>query len=284
MLDKVKISLWKKKLPFFISHGAASGDPYHYYTLYFVDTARDRYVLVDYANEQVILHKWVPELQRWAESVSVTVEELNEMEPEIIHYRRAGELRFGSIILFYFSYYTRFSYIKNGISRAKGRLASSLFARKEVKSRDRIALLNLLVNEHIRQRPSQVSTGVRTADIIELLYGKLWYKHIRNEEFSRKVTLILQSLVITDDLRLIDDRYCVQGKSIATIVEHEKEEKRYAQQSKMQKNMVRLMLIITFSTLMITLAILAQAGIVDLHKLWQAILSIKPLRFLLKLI
>lgn len=284
MLDNIKITLWKKKLPFFIIHSATSGNTYNYYTIYFVNTERNRYVLVSYDDENVILQLWKPELQRWSETMAVTVSALNQMEPEIIHYRRTGNVSFSSITLFVFSYYTRFSYAKNMIARTKGQLVSALFHQSEMKSRDRIALLNILVNEHIRQRPSQVKTGVSAADIIELLYGKLWYKHIRNEEFSRKVTLLLQSLVITEDLKLIEDRYYVQGKSIATIVEHEKEEKRYTQQSKMQKNMVRLMLIITFSTLMITLAILAQAGIVDLHKLWQYILSIKPLRFLLKLI
>lgn len=98
------------------------------------------------------------------------------------------------------------------------------------------------------------------------------------------MTLILQSLVITGDLKLHEGRYFVQGEAIATIVEYEKEEKRYTQQIKIQKKIVRLMLIITLSTVMITLAILAQAGIVNLQKLWEYVLQLKPLRILLKLI
>lgn len=107
MLDKLKISLWKKKLPFFMAHSAASGNPYNYYTLYFVNTARNRYVLANYENDNVVLQPWIPELQRWSEDERVTVAELNEMEPEIIHYRRAGELRFSSILMFCLSYYTQ---------------------------------------------------------------------------------------------------------------------------------------------------------------------------------
>jgi hypothetical protein len=48
--------------------------------------------------------------------------------------------------------------------------------------------------------------------------------------------------------------------------------------------MVRLMLIITAATVLITLALLGLAGVIDLHKIWQDILQIKPVRFLFKLI
>jgi hypothetical protein len=126
--------------------------------------------------------------------------------------------------------------------------------------------------------------GATVNEVIELLYGKLWYKHIHNEEFQRKITLLLQSLVITDDLVVRDNRYFVQGKAIATIVEYEKDERRSNQQLKMQKNQVRLMLIITAATLMITLALLSLAGVVDLHKIWQYITQLKPIRIILKLI
>lgn len=44
------------------------------------------------------------------------------------------------------------------------------------------------------------------------------------------------------------------------------------------------MLVITASTFMITIAILAQAGIVNLHNLWGHIKELGPFRVLFKLI
>jgi len=76
----------------------------------------------------------------------------------------------------------------------------------------------------------------------------------------------------------------VQGQAITTLVEHQKEEKRITQQQKMHKNIVRFMLVITVSTILIILVLLAMAGIIDLHAVWQKILEIKPVRFLLKFI
>lgn len=283
-LSRLKEKLWRKNLPLFVSTGAATENPYNYYAVYFVDTQRLRYLLAGETQDGVILQKWIPEQHAYSQNVTVPVSELDAMEAQIVHYRRKASLSFDSIILFTFNRYMRIAYIKNAISRGKGRFMSALFAKKEVKSRDRITLLNLLVNEYIVQRPAKTNSGFSTEEVVELVYGKLWYKHIRSEEFSRKVTLLLQSLAITEDLNFIDNRYFVQGKSIATIVTWEKDERRDAQQLKMQKNIVRLMLIITASTLMITLAILAQAGIVNLPHLWEVISQLKPMRVLFKLI
>lgn len=281
---RLKIKLWKNKLPLFTRFSVTNGNPYDYYDVYFLDVNGFRYNLVGYNENVVTLGKWDPVLHSWSEYVTVPAQELLAMQEEIIHFRRHGPLRFNSITLFSLHYYTRMAYVKNFISRTKGLLSSALVSRKEVRSRDRIILLDLLLTQYIRQPPSQVIRGISENEVIDLLYGKLWYKHIRNEEFRRKIKLILQSLVITEDLSLKDERYFIEGKAISTIVAHEKEDIRDTQQIKMQKNIVRLMIVISLSILIITLAILSQAGVVDLGRLWQYILNIKPLRFLLKFV
>ncbi|MEL4015679.1 hypothetical protein [Dryocola clanedunensis] len=288
MLDgkmaSLRQTLWRKRLPMLVAKDARTENPYNYYSVHLVDVAHQRYQLVDWQDDTALIARWDYDAHEYTDERRITLAELDEMEAEIIHHRRYGPVSFGGILGFNLSYYTRFVYIKTLISRGKGKFVSAFFASKELKSRDRIALLNLLVNEYIQQRPSKLNTGVTVEEVIELLYGKLWYKHIRNEEFRRKVTLLLKSLVITEDLLQKEDRYFVQPKSIATIVDYEKDERRSEQQVRMQKNLVRLMLIITASTLMITLALLSLAGVVDLHKIWHAIVNLKPIRVLFKLI
>ncbi|MCT4704364.1 hypothetical protein MUA04_09190 [Enterobacteriaceae bacterium H11S18] len=288
MLDgkmaSLRQALWKKRLPMLVAKDARTGNPYNYYSVHLVDVDHQRYRLVDWQDNTALIARWDYEAHDYTDERRITLAELDEMDTEIIHHRRYGPVSFGGILAFNFSYYTRFVYLKTLISRGKGRFVSAFFASKELKSRDRISLLNLLVNEYVHQRPSKLNAGVTVDEVIELLYGKLWYKHIRNEEFRRKVTLLLKSLVITEDLMQQDERYFVQPRSVATIVDYEKDERRSAQQVKMQKNIVRLMLIITASTLMITLALLSLAGVVDLHKIWHAIVNLKPIRVLFKLI
>ncbi len=68
--------------------------------------------------------------------------------------------------------------------------------------------------------------------MIELLYGRLWYKHIRNESFQYKVTLLMESLALSGELAEERGRYIVQGKAITTLVEYEKEQRHARQQEK----------------------------------------------------
>ena len=78
--------------------------------------------------------------------------------------------------------------------------------------------------------------------------------------------------------------YYVQPKAVAAIVDFEKEEQRIKQQEKMQRNFVRLMLVITASTLLITLALLGMAGVIDLQKVWGFLRDLNPLSILMKLV
>ncbi|MCS2152424.1 hypothetical protein ACIPMZ_15900 [Scandinavium goeteborgense] len=275
---------WKKRLPMLVAKGARSGNPYDYYAVHLVDVDRNRYQLVGYKHRAVTLARWDYDEGRYLDERRISVAELDAMQAEIIHHRSYGPVSFPGILGFSFSYRTRFAYLKTLFSRGKGKLVSTFFANKELKSRDRIALLNLLVNEYIQQRPSRLHAGVLIDEVIEMLYGKLWYKHIRNEEFRRKVRLLLKSLIITGDLAQKDERYYVQPQSVATIVEFEKEERRVEQQDKMQRNFVRLMIVITASTALITLALLGLAGVIDLHKVWETLSNLNPFSILMKLI
>ena len=76
----------------------------------------------------------------------------------------------------------------------------------------------------------------------------------------------------------------MQGQAITTMVEYEKEDQRVTHQQKMQKKITRFMFAITLSTLLIILVLLSMAGVVDLAAVWQKILQIKPLRFLMNFI
>lgn len=275
---------WKQRLPLFVAQSARTGNPYNYYSVHLVDVDRNRYQLLGYRNRSVTLARWDYDSESYLDERRITVAELDAMQAEIIHHRSYGPIVFNGILAFNFNHLTRLAYLKTLFSRGKGKLVSAFFSNKELKSRDRIALLNLLVNEYIQQRPSRPNAGMTLEEVIDMLYGRLWYQHIRNEEFRRKVRLLLKSLVITGDLTQKENRYCVQPQSIATIVEFEKEDHRIRQQDKMQRNFVRLMIVITASTALITLALLGLAGVVDLHKVWDFISNLNPLGVIMKLV
>lgn len=283
-LAKIKEKMWKRLLPMFVSQNGNNGDPYNYYGVYFSDVNQDKYQLIASRGNNAVLEKWNPEQRAYTGKINTTVGKLERMSVEIIHWRKQGPMRFDSIVRFYASYFTRFAYVKNLLRRTKSQMFSTFSDNKEMTGLDRIMLLKLLINDYVNQSAGKTHTGVTLNEVIDLLYETLWYKHIKNEEFRRKTQLLLQSLVMTEDLKRWDDRYYVEGKAISTIVAWESEAQRARQQQRIQQNIHRLMLIITASTLMITLAILAQAGIVDLHRLWERLSQFNPLRVMLKLI
>lgn len=283
-MAELRQKYWKKYLPLLVERGARTGDPYNYYSVHLVDVDRNRYQLVGYRKRVVTVARWDYDTDCYLDEQRISVAALDAMQTEIIHHRHYGPIRFAGILGFSFNYRTRLIDLKTLINRGKGRLVSTFFAEKELKSRDRIMLLNLLVNEYIQQRPSRLHAGMTLNEVIELLYGQLWYKHIRNEEFRRKVQLLLKSLTITGDLAQKEMYYYVQPKAVATIVDFEKEEHRIKQQDKMQRNFVRLMLVITVSTALITLALLGLAGVIDLQKVWAFLRDLNPLSMLMKLI
>lgn len=277
--DKFRFILWRKFLPWLLQNGAQKNDPHNYFLVYLKDADNTRYILKNRNDSNVVLcsmHK--------KEDISVSLAELSEMQAEIIHYKRDGFQAYKGIIPFSFDYYTRIITLKIGLARLKGCCISGLKSESETISRDRYNLLRLLVTDYVNQRPSRISSGFTQREVIAMLYGTLWYKHIKNEAFSRKIMLLLESLVITGDLSEEGKVYFVQGQAITTMVEYEKEEQRVTHQQRMEKNLTRFMFAITLSTLMIILALLAMAGIVDLTAVWQKILQIKPLRFLMNFI
>lgn len=284
-LKNTQLSLWQKFFPVFKQQNISITNPYDYYSVYFKNNQNVRFLFKDYVptldNEKSIVIL-VPFHQETAFKQDLHL--ITDMECEIIHFKKNHQLIYKNIYSFALDYYLKIYTVKNLIARMKGRLVSGLRSDKETISRDRYFLLRLMATEYVNQRPSRDSVGFTADEIIALLYGRLWYRHIRNEQFRRKINLLLGSLVITGDLREDGETYFIQGQAITTLVEYEKEERRFIQQNKMQKNLVRLMFIITVSTILIVLVLLAMAGIVDLHAIWQKILQIKPVRFILKII
>ena len=284
IVSKLKTILWSYFLPVFTANSLKEGEVYNYYGVYFSDVKQEKYQLLKLIGKCVVLEKWNTEKQAYTTRLNISISDVEKMNVEVIHWKKYGPLKFDSIVLFAINYFTRFAYLKNLLTRAKNKLLVPFSHNREMTGLDRITLLKMLVSEYVHQSPEKTHTGVTGNEVIDLLYGTLWYHHIKNEDFRRKIFLLLQSLVMTGDIKLEEGKYLIQGQAISTIVAWESDERRDKQQLRIQKNINRLMLIITASTLMITLAILAQAGIVNLHNLWQHLTQLKPIRLLFKLL
>lgn len=283
--NKLQLFLWRKYLPFLHHNSAAKGTPYDYFSVFFKDSDNNRYILKEIHITDNGQNGYVSLSSLYQTSeINKKLIDIPEMDAELVHYKKNYTQRYTGIIAFAIDRTLKIVTLKSQIARLKGKVVSGTKATTETISRDRFNLLRLLVASYVNQRPSRNSSGFSQDEVIALLYGTLWYKHIKNEAFRRKIKLLLESLVISGDLTETHGGYYVQGQAITTLVEYEKEDRRVSQQQKMHKNIVRFMFVITVATLLIILVLLGMAGIVDLTAIWQKILQIKPIRFMLKFI
>ena len=283
--NKLQLFLWRKYLPFLHHNSAAKGTPYDYFSVFFKDSDNNRYILkeIHITDNEQNSYVSLSSLFQTSE-INKKFIDIPEMDAELVHYKKNYTQRYTGIIAFAIDRTLKIVTLKSQFARLKGKVVSGTKATTETISRDRFNLLRLLVASYVNQRPSRTSSGFSQDEVIALLYGTLWYKHIKNEAFRRKIKLLLESLVISGDLTETQGGYYVQGQAITTLVEYEKEDRRVSQQQKMHKNIVRFMFVITVATLLIILVLLGMAGIVDLTAIWQKILQIKPIRFMLKFI
>lgn len=284
-INRLELFLWRKYLPLLQNNSADKGKPHDYFSVFLKDAENNRYILKDVQggdNAQDAALS-LSSLYQSGDSVKKLVD-IPEMDAEIVHYKKNYAQTYKSIFLFALDRTLKVITLKTQFARLKGRVVSGAKSDTETISRDRFNLLRLLVASYVNQRPSRTSSGFSLDEVIALLYGTLWYKHIKNEAFRRKIKLLMESLVISGDLTENQGAYYVQGQAITTLVEYEKEDRRVSQQQKMHKNIVRFMFVITVATLLIILVLLGMAGIVDLAAIWQKILQIKPVRFMLKFI
>lgn len=284
-IRNLKIKVWSKHFPTLTNRTEEPDDPYNYYTVYFRDIDDVRFFLNGVNDNPADGKRYGVLLETQSnKTLNVDLLTLVEMKSEIIHYRKESSSTYNNIFLFAFDYYTKILFIKKLVSRGKGALVSNFVSETRSLSHDRYAILKLLLSEYIKLRAGRENNGFNESEILGLIHGRLWYKHIRKEEYKVKLRLLLDSLVITGDLNESEKVYFIQSKSVNTIVEYEKELTFRDHQIKIQKNIFRFIVVLTALLAIIILVLLALAGIVNLPSIWQKILEIKPVRFLLKFI
>lgn len=266
-INIVEAKLWERFIHLFIK-GLNSNDeePYNYFSVYFRDTDDTRYLLSGSKCDHLKKTQYVFLLEtKDNKMVKVDLSTIIKMKCEIIHYKMNSSSVYYSIMAFSLDKCTKLLFLKNIISKGKGGVISLVTSNTLSLSHNRCAILKIILNEHIKLRPSRQINGFSESDVLSIIYGRLWYKHIRQGEYKVKLRLLLESLVITGDLSESDGIYYIQGKSINTILDYEKELSLSKHQAKVQNNIFRLTIVLTALLAIIILMLLALAGIVDLE-------------------
>jgi len=81
------------------------------------------------------------------------------------------------------------------------------------------------------------------------LYTMRWFLHPQGEQQQHRVEFYLNSLVETGELKHINHKYIVTGKTLSTIEEYEEQERKHTENVKMQWRMFWLTVAVATGTI-----------------------------------
>ena len=102
--------------------------------------------------------------------------------------------------------------------------------------------------------------GIDIFGLMIRLYSYRWMLHPEGQNQEERLSLYLESLIDTGELKKVNDEYVVTGKAIATIERYEEEVSRHSDSIRLRKIVIAL-------TVAIVLMMIIQAEIVKLPTL-----------------
>lgn len=191
--------------------------------------------------------------ERYADELSVSIDELDEGRLRITHYYGLAEIVYFSMFDLAWNYVSRFVYLRIRFCRYIDSAHQYFFNKKKLVTKKRMELIQFMMSDQL-DREHQ---GIGVVGLMTKLYSIKWVLHPSASEQQSKLELYLDSLVESGELDKINSEYVVTGKAISTIEKYEEEERRHAESVRLQRKMVSLTILIAFVAIV-------QSGVIKL--------------------
>lgn len=138
---------------------------------------------------------------------------------EITHHYKGYQFKYGNLESFLFSWYSK----NYKLAVIYDLITQRIYNRKTLFRSHRMEILKDLVENTINE--PQYSTS--SLELGKEIYTHRWQFHPKKNEYQSHLSLILDSLVETGDLKKSDRRYSVTGKAIATLADYEHDQQKH---------------------------------------------------------
>lgn len=189
----------------------------------------------------------------YADSATIPISELDSGTLNITHYYGLNEVTYGSIFKVAWHYVTRIVYLKIHIYRYIDSTYQYFFNKRKLVTKKRMELLQLMMDAQL----DRTHDGIASLDLMTLIYSMRLFLHPSWGAQQQKIDLYLESLVLSGELKKINDEYVVTGKAISTIEKYEEDERRHTEAVKLQKRMFWL-------TIIAVIFAIVQSGVIKL--------------------
>jgi len=184
--------------------------------------------------------------------IEMSSSDIENSELTIQHYWHGNTISFDSLKDFRFHRLTKLVYLKLTILTIIHKITSFFYRRTKMVAPDRMALLQIILHLSLKKQMGRVPK----TEIIATTLGKRWSSHPNGMEEFKKLRLIFDSLVVSNDITGGGDAYQPTGKALSTLQSYELEERRYNSQVRLQKWLV-------IATIVIAVSALKDLGLLD---------------------
>ena len=157
---------------------------------------------------------------------------------------------------------TNWPYLKIRVHRWIESIDQYFFNRKKLITKQRIDLLRFMMPDQI----DRVHKGISSLDLMTKLYSIKWVLHPEGDQQQEKLELYLDSLVKSEDLKLINNEYVVTANAIRTIEKFEEEERRHVKSLKIQWIIFGLTILIAIISAVIQVGLIKLPALLDLNE------------------
>ncbi|WP_028025701.1 hypothetical protein [Enterovibrio calviensis] len=190
--------------------------------------------------------------QEYTGSGEIELSDLDKYRLDITHYYGLSSVSYSNIYDFAFHRMFGFVYVLLRIQRFYHENKQSRFYKKKFVTKTRMELLYLLAEHHMNS-----GEPLSQQDLMKKMYGPKWVFHPAQRGQQKKVTFYLSSLVNSNDVVNIEERYHASPQALETIERHEEDERKFEESQALQARLVLL-------TLLLTIFSAIQSGLIKL--------------------
>lgn len=189
----------------------------------------------------------------FTDDATLSISDLENGTLNITHYYGIDAVTYNSIYGVAWHYITKWAYLKIHIHRYIDSTHQYFFNKRKLVTKTRMELLQFMMNDQL----DRTHNGIDLISLMSKIYSMRSFLHPSRKMQQQKLNLYLESLVLSEELKMVNHEYVVTGKAISTIEKYEEEERRHTEAVKLQWNMFWITLIAVIFTIV-------QSGVIKL--------------------
>ncbi len=200
-------------------------------------------LLLGSCNEACVEGRWLQD-GAYREVCCIRLDDIIGCDFEFTYYLSRFEFVTNSAAVFVLANYLGLYRLCALLGLALRRIRQSFYNQKSLQTRDRMALLRLLVEETMNDRQARFTDF----SVMTRLYGSRWIHHPLKSQRRAYYGLLLDSLFAEGLLARDQHQYALAPKALAALSEFEDEERRHIDNKKIQRRVFWLTVITAVAT------------------------------------